>query len=149
MQGTAFLTHRKQVQIQRVAGDAIPRQKQNLCCCKVVGDDAHIVPTKYGTVVEKFIKTIPGIDKYVIMPNHIHLIIKNENGTASGFAEMLSPTVSQKIKSFKILVTKTIGKPIFQRSFYDHIIRDKNDYLRILEYIENNPGKWTEDKYYI
>ena len=115
----------------------------------IVGDDAHIVPTKYGTVVEKYIKSIPGIDKYIIMPNHIHLIIKNENGTASSFAEMLSPTVSQKIKSFKILVTKTIGKPIFQRSFYDHVIRDEKDYLRIWEYIENNPGKWTEDKYFI
>ena len=60
-----------------------------------------------------------------------------------------SPTVSQKIKSFKILVTKTIGKPIFQRSFYDHVIRDEKDYLRIWEYIENNPGKWAEDPYYI
>ena len=55
----------------------------------------------------------------------------------------------QKIKSLKILVTKTIGKPIFQRSFYDHVIRDEKDYLRIWEYIENNPGKWTDDKYFI
>ena len=60
--------------------------------CNIVGDDAHIVPTKYGTVVEKFIQSIPGIDKYVIMPNHIHLIIKNENGTMWAS----SPTVSQK-----------------------------------------------------
>ena len=113
--------------------------------CNIVGDDAHIVPTKYGTVVEKFMKSIPGIDKYVIMPNHIHLIIQNENGTMWAS----SPTVSQKIRSFKILVTKTIGKPIFQRSFYDHVIRDEKDYLRIWEYIENNPGKWAEDKYFI
>ncbi len=113
--------------------------------CNIVGDDAHIVPTKYGTAALKFIKTIPGIDKYVIMPNHIHLNVKNENGTMW----TSSPTVSQKIKSFKILVTKTIGKPIFQRSFYDHIIRDEKDYLRIWEYIENNPEKWSEDKYFI
>ena len=112
--------------------------------CDIVGDDAHIVPTKYGTVVEKFIKTIPGIDKYVIMPNHIHLIVKNENGTMWAS----SPTISQKIKTLKILVTKAIGKPIFQRSFYDHVIRDEKDYLRIWEYIENNPGKWAEDKYF-
>ncbi len=113
--------------------------------CKIVGDDAHIVPTKYGSVVEKFIKTIPGIDKYVVMPNHIHLIVKNENGTMWAS----SPTVSQKIKSFKILVTKAIGEPIFQRSFYDHVIRDEKDYLRIAEYIENNPAKWAEDKYFV
>ena len=72
-------------------------------------------------------------------------IVKNENGTMWAS----SPTVSQKINSLKILVTKTIGKPIFQRSFYDHVIRDEKDYLRIWEYIENNPGKWTEDKYFI
>ena len=79
------------------------------------------------------------------MPNHIHLIIKNENGTMWAS----SPTVSQKIKSFKIMVAKSIGKPIFQRSFYDHIIRDENDYLRIWEYIGTNPQKWSEDKYYV
>ncbi|MCQ2441006.1 MAG: transposase [Clostridia bacterium] len=118
--------------------------KQKLLC-DIVGDDAHIVPTKYGKIVEKYILSIKGIDKYVVMPNHIHLIIKNENGTMWAS----SPTVSQKIKSFKILTTKSIGKSIFQRSFYDHIIRDENDYLRIWEYIENNPLKWSEDKYYI
>ena len=95
--------------------------------------------------MKKIMKTIPDIDKYVIIPNHFHLIIKNENGTMWAS----SPTVSQKIRSFKILVTKTIGKPIFQRSFYDHVIRDEKDYLRIWEYIENNPGKWAEDKYFI
>jgi len=79
------------------------------------------------------------------MPNHIHVIIKNESGTMWAS----SPTVSQKIKSFKILVTKSIGKSVFQRSFYDHIIRDEKDYIRICEYIENNPLKWAEDKYYI
>ena len=45
----------------------------------IVGDDAYIVPqvklTQYGEIVEKYIKSIPGIDKYVIMPDHIHLII--------------------------------------------------------------------------
>ena len=118
-------------------------QKQKILC-QIVGDDAHIVPTKYGIIAEKFIKTIQGIDKYVIMPNHIHLIVKNENGTMWAS----SPTVSQKIRSFKILVTKELQKPIFQRSFYDHIIRDEDDYLRIWEYIDTNPAKWSENKYY-
>ena len=112
--------------------------------CNIVGDDAHIVPTNYGIIAEKYIKSIQGIDKYVIMPNHIHLIIKNGNGTMRAS----SPTVSQKIKSFKIMVTKTIGKSIFQRSFHDHIIRGENDYLKIWNYIDTNPHKWAEDKYY-
>ena len=37
---------------------------------------------------------------------------------------------------------------IWQRSYYDHIIRDEDDYLKIWEYIDNNPAKWIEDKYH-
>ncbi len=68
--------------------------------CDIVGDDAHIVPTKYGTVVEKFIKTIPGIDKYVIMPNHIHLILKNEPGRC-GHRPLRFRKKSKRLKKFK------------------------------------------------
>jgi len=114
--------------------------------CDIVGDDAHIIPTEYGKTVEKYIKTIRGIDKYVIMPNHIHLIIKNEKATTTSPAH--AEGIGQKIKSFKILVTKNIGKPIFQRLYYDHIIRNEDDYLRVWEYIDTNPQKWAEDKYH-
>ena len=78
------------------------------------------------------------------MPNHIHLLIRI-NGTMWAS----SPTVSSLIRSFKILTTKEIGYPIFQRSFYDHIIRNENDYNEIWKYIENNPFKWLEDQYYM
>ncbi len=115
--------------------------------CDIVGDDAHIVPKPYGIIVDKYIKNIHGIDKYVIMPNHIHLIIKNDNGTMWASSHT-TQSISQKIKSFKILVTKEIGKPIFQRSFHDHIIRGDDDYLEIWNYIDTNPLKWVTDKYY-
>ena len=52
-----------------------------------------------GKIVEKYTKTIPGIDKYVIMPNHVHLIVLNQDGTS----------ISQKIRSWKILISKEIG----------------------------------------
>ena len=42
----------------------------------IVGDDAHIVPKPCGMVVEKYIHNVPEIEKYVIMPDHIHMIIK-------------------------------------------------------------------------
>ena len=47
----------------------------------IVGDDAHIVPTPYGDVVEKYIRNVPEIEKYVIMPDHIHMIIRLDNGS--------------------------------------------------------------------
>ena len=61
-----------------------------------------------------------------------------------------SPTqsISGIVKSFKTLVTKEIGKPIFQRSFYDHIIRGEEDFREIWEYIDGNPQKWRKDRFY-
>ncbi len=108
----------------------------------VVGDDAHIVPKEYGVIIEKYICNVPEIEKYVIMPDHIHLLIRIENGTM--WASSPTKRVSSIIRSLKILTTKEIGKSIFQRSFYDHIIRNQNDYNEIWEYIDNNPTKWLE-----
>lgn len=102
---------------------------------KVVDENIGILNDIYETV---------RVDKYVIMPNHIHLVIAIQNGRAQ-----LAPTASCVIQQFKGKITKQVGFCIWQKSFYDHIIRNEADYLRILEYIENNPEKWTEDKYYI
>ncbi len=113
----------------------------------IVGDDAHIVPLEYGKIAEKYICSIPGIDRYVIMPNHIHMIIRIGSGTM--WASSPTASVPQLVRSFKTLVTKEIGERIFQRSFYDHIIRDEADYLKIAAYIEQNPIKWSEDRFYI
>ena len=64
-----------------------------------------------------------------------------------------SPTnkISNIIRSLKTLTTKEIGESIFQRSYYDHVIRNQDDYNEIWQYIENNPKKWiltkeTQDK---
>ena len=91
-----------------------------------------------GKIVEKYTATIPGIDKYVIMPNHVHLIVFNQDGAS----------ISQKIRSWKILISKEIGESIWQRSFYDHVIRDEQDYLIRWKYIDDNPAKWASDEYY-
>jgi len=62
---------------------------------------------------------------------------------------IIAPTISQVIKQLKSSVTKQLGVSIRQRSYHDHIIRNHSDYIRIAEYIENNPARWTEDMYYI
>ena len=102
---------------------------------KLVDENIGILNGTYKTV---------RVDKYVIMPNHVHLIIVIQNGRTQ-----FAPTVSRIIKQFKGKITKRVGFCIWQKSFYDHIIRDEAEYLRIWEYIENNPQKWTEDKYYL
>ena len=52
------------------------------------------------------------------------------------------------VSTFKRFCRKDIGKQIFQRSYHDHIIRNEQDYLKIWEYIDNNPTKWKEDCFY-
>ena len=91
-------------------------------------------------VVEKYINNVTEITKYVIMPDHIHMIIKIENGTM--WASSPTNRVTTIVRSLKTLTTKEIGKPIFQRSYYDHVIRNQNDYNDVWEYIENNPKKY-------
>ena len=94
--------------------------------------------TQYGRIVESFLATISGIDHYVIMPNHVHMIIHKTN----------DQPISSDVRSFKILVSKSIGASIWQRSFYDHIIRNEADYLIKWKYIDDNPAKWADDDYY-
>jgi REP element-mobilizing transposase RayT len=59
-----------------------------------------------------------------------------------------SKTIGSIIRGFKIGVTKQIGYSIWQRNYYEHIIRDANDYARIVDYIMSNPAKWLDDTFY-
>lgn len=115
-----------------------------------VGCDAYIAPrillSDYGKVIEKYLESMNGMVSYVIMPNHIHfIVIKNGAMRASH-----PTTLSSDVRSLKTLVTKDLGVSLWQRSFYDHIIRDEADYIYHLQYIEENPKKWMmgKDEYY-
>ena len=112
-----------------------------------VGVDAHIDPpilSDYGKIAEKYLKNISELDCFVIMPNHIHLILILNNGTMWA-SSPTQHTVSQIIKSFKTLVTKELGFSLWQRSFHDHIIRNEKEYAVLCKYIAENPVKWEND----
>lgn len=117
-------------------------QKRAPVLSSIVGDDAHIVPKPYGRVVEKYIRNVPEIEKYVIMPDHIHMIIRLENGAM--WASPPTNKIAAIVRSIKTLTSKEMGESIFQRSYYDHVIRNQQDYNEIWEYIENNPRKYLE-----
>ena len=111
---------------------------------------ANLPLTDIGIIVDNEIKKMNGIynnvkvDKYCIMPDHIHLIV-SINADALGRTQF-APTISRVIKQFKGSVTKQIGKSIWQKSFYEHTIRNRYDYEEIWQYIENNPFKYTTKK---
>ena len=86
------------------------------CLSRVVGADAHIGPctelTDWGSIVETYLLRIPGIDTYVIMPNHVHMIVRIESGDGPMWASAPTQSVSDRIRSFKTLVSKQIGVSI-------------------------------------
>ena len=118
----------------------------------IVGD-GFPVPKPCGSIAEEFIHQIPikypavSVDKYVIMPDHIHMLLRIDPDIGTGNP---SPTLGTVIGWYKYQVSKQIntrfaqhGERIFQRSYYDHVIRNQQDYDDVWEYIENNPRKWA------
>ena len=106
-----------------------------------------------GSIVEQAIDNIPSVysgvsvDKYVIMPNHVHILLQIE-GREDG--RMLSaPTLSTIVGSMKRWASRQTGATLWQKSFHEHIIRNERDYQEIWSYIDENPGRWTEDCFYI
>ena len=84
------------------------------------------------------------VDKYCVMPDHVHFILRIESDI--GGRIISAPTVSTVVGSMKRWVSRQIGRPIWQKSFYDHGIRNQRDYDEIWEYIENNPLKYLLKK---
>ena len=115
-----------------------------------VGADDHIRPytklSKIGALVEQYTCTVPGIDRYVIMPDHVHMILLvSAENAVEGPMWSSAPTkrnIETTIRSWKTLITKELGERIWQRSFYEHVIRGEQDYWEIVKYIEENPAKW-------
>ena len=115
---------------------------------QIVGDGSP-VPKTAGLIAEKTIMQITekypsvSVEKHVIMPDHIHILLRIDNGTGKP-----SPTLGNIIGWYKYQVTKevnrqnyTAGEKLFQRSYYDHVIRNQQDYNAVWEYIEQNPRK--------
>ncbi len=115
------------------------------------------------------------LDVFVVMPNHIHAILilddqcrgelhsplNNQSATpelpgkqlkASDFHSP-SQTIGALIRGYKGSVTKqlkSVGfeEQLWQRGFHDHVIRNEKSYNTILDYINDNPAKWSEDQFF-
>ena len=124
-------------------------------------DDGNMLLNEYGNIANAELIKIPSrydnvrIDNYVIMPNHIHMIVVIEQ--IKGETERINPfptaDIPNIIGKYKAGVTRTVGNAfmrsdIWQIRFHDYIIRNKNEYDYIYKYINENPDKWEEDKFY-
>ena len=111
---------------------------------------------EYGKIADEQLCLLPqrfpyvSVMRYVIMPNHIHMILKIKASPAGASPR---PTIMDVVCAYKSLTTMECKKVrpterLFQKSFYEHVIRNKQDYLAVCSYIENNPANWIKDKYY-
>ena len=119
---------------------------------KIDGSGRHL--SAYGRIAEQeidlLLKRYAYIDipNYVVMPNHLHLILMMHDGDESRLS------IPQLIGILKARITqlcKAAGYPnrrLFQASFHDHVIRTEQDYAEIWQYIEENPRIWVEDRFY-
>jgi len=137
--------------------------------------DGKMILNGYGKIAEdelynteKMRKDVK-IDTYVVMPNHIHVIIEinNRGGYCRGtmhraptmieqFGKPTSNTIPTIIRGFKSAVTQQIkiknndySMIVWQRNYYEHIIRNEDELDRIREYIKNNPANWHTDENFV
>ena len=125
----------------------------------IINDKMHL--NKYGSIFKNEwlqspnIRTEVKFDKYIIMPNHFHAIIfifethDNIGAYSRSPVRMKPKSLSSLMSGFKSSITSkintlknTLGLPVLQRNYYEHIIRNENELNCIREYILNNPLKW-------
>ena len=102
------------------------------------------------------------LDSFVVMPNHIHgITCIRDNGrntarlapTSGRFGRPIPCSLPTIIGAFKSACTRRINEMaktagvVWQRNYYEHIIRNESELSRIRQYIGNNPGRWGEDIY--
>ncbi len=112
--------------------------------------------TPYGIIAEKYLRQMGGfydhlsVDLYVIMPNHIHILLRVDNGPS----RTPVPTTAQNtvvarfVSTFKRFCNKEYGTNVWQARSFDHIVRNNDDYIYCKNYILNNPRRWRLDELY-
>jgi REP element-mobilizing transposase RayT len=132
----------------------------------VIGEDFR--PSRVGDLAIKAWEWLPNkypyleLDAWVMMPNHLHgILILHEDrssrtcrgGSRAAPTPSLRKPLGQMIGAFKTVSTKEVnllkgtpGARLWQRGFYEHIIRTERELARIREYITNNPAQWSLDR---
>lgn len=119
-------------------------------------DEPQMMLSECGEILDRKINLMDAkyshmnVDKYVIMPNHFHLIL-NITDYKNGASEIAAPynnEISKFISLLKRYCNRECGTNIWQRSYYDHIIRGEKDYRKIWEYIDANVVRWEKDCFY-
>lgn len=126
-----------------------------------VGADQCVRPNIAWQIIEHWIRCIPerfehtAIDIYAIMPDHVHFILRIDRTQTEGghvgppLQKMLqwfkTMTTNEYTKAVKMGLAQPYNKRLWQRGYYEHIIRNDEDYIECMKYIEENPIKKSLD----
>jgi len=86
------------------------------------------------------------VRKFVVMPNHCHLLIFIRRHAESGTPA--NELIPRFVSTLKRIANHKCGYNLWHRSYHDHFVRSKDDYLRISDYIDNNPSRWAQDQFH-
>jgi len=145
-------------------------------CEMALNDAGKMINKQWVELTHRFDRI--ELHEFIVMPNHFHGIIEivgvplvgtrfsgsTNNGNSglqnTGQPQGFAPTIGDVVGAFKSLSTneyiqnvkqnnwQPLDKKLWQRNYYEHIIRDEESYYEISEYIQTNPVKWQDDKYY-
>ena len=120
------------------------KDRKNLFWESVGADIIRPNLSEYGKIADRAINAIAlhypntKIGEYVIMPDHIHMILIISNDEGGRMISAPTKSLSTVIGQMKRWVSKEIGFPVWQKSYYEHVIRNEQDYISKAEYIQNN-----------
>jgi REP element-mobilizing transposase RayT len=132
--------------------------------------DGEMILNECGEIANNCWLEIPnhypnvGLHQHIIMPNHVHGIIEIKYKSnlitvfptvgANDYSPLRSPskTIGSIVRGFKIGVTKWMRQnthiyDVWQRNYFENIVRNKQSYHQITKYIQNNPENWKDDRF--
>ena len=143
-----FCTHNRRNTLSQIVGAIHESPVSRLSTC--------------GMIVDTVIRSVPDhfhitVDRYVIMPNHVHLILMlTESDVQRAIRE--SPLqgrslISKVVGYIKMNASRAIRRQygdvtVWQRGYHDHVIRNRADYEMVSRYVHENPIRWELDKFY-
>lgn len=161
--------HRRSIRLQKYDYSEIGAYFITICTYNrecLFGDIVNdaVILNELGVIAhDEWLRTVEmrkdiGLDEFVIMPNHLHgvITIKGHAQRAPTFEQFGKPTSSSVptiIRGYKSAVTKQINEvyraheiKVWQRGYYEHVIRNEKSFCQIREYIVNNPMNWQQDE---
>lgn len=138
-------------------GCPINSNRLHIRSCGRINDSGHMIQKWWEQIPDKFSNI--SIDEYIIMPNHFHGIIVINSNDSRGQPHGAAPTVigdvinwfktkttNDYIRCVRLGIYPEFDRRLWQRNYYDHIIRDDEDLNRIKQYIIDNPANWEIDE---